>query len=76
MERKKNTIEKNFDLKTEAMDALVNNDAEKVPEYSKEELKKYRGKGSVRIPNWLKMICIKSWFAGAVCFFILWGLGN
>ena len=42
MERKKNTIEKNFDLKTEAMDALVNNDAEKVPDYSKEELKKYQ----------------------------------
>ena len=70
------TPSRNFDLKTEAMDALVNNDAEKVPDYSKEELKKYRSRGSVRIPNWLKMICIKAWFAGAVCFFILWGLGN
>ena len=81
MEHDKNKTEesvhsRNFDLKTEAMDALVNNDAEKVPDYSQEELKKYRSRGTVRIPNWLKMIFIKAWFAGAVCFFILWGLGN
>lgn len=80
MEHEKKVEEKvlsrNFDLKTEAMDALVNNDAEKVPDYSEDELKKYRSRGGFRIPNWLKMIAIKAWFAGAVCFFILWGLGN
>ena len=80
MEHEKNINEekvssRNFDLKTEAMDALVNNDTEKVPEYSQEELKKYRSKGSIRIPGWLKVLGIKIWFAGAVCFFILWGLG-
>ncbi len=80
MEQDKNKVEantpsRNFDLKTEAMDALVNNDTEKVPEYSQEELKKYRSRGGIRIPNWLKVIGIKAWFAGAVCFFILWGLG-
>lgn len=80
MEQEKITNEekvasRNFDLKTEAMDALVNNDNEKVPEYSKEELKKYRSGGGFHIPGWLKVLGIKAWFAGAVCFFILWGLG-
>ena len=71
----KNTASRNFDLKTDAMDALVNNDAEQVPQYSQEELKKYRSRGGIRIPGWLKALGIKAWFAGAVCFFILWGLG-
>lgn len=27
------------------------------------------------LPTWLKAIFIKWWFAGAVCFFIMWGIG-
>lgn len=27
-----------------------------------------------RIPTWIKAIFIKWWFAGAVCYFIMWGL--
>lgn len=81
MEHDNNATEKtiepcNYDLKTEAVDALTNTDAEKVPNYSKEELNKYRKRGGIHIPNWLKVICIKAWFAGAVCFFFLWGLGT
>jgi hypothetical protein len=29
-----------------------------------------------RIPTWIKAIFIKFWFAGAVCYFIIWGLSN
>lgn len=74
--KEKNPIAANYNLKTEAMDALTNTDEEKVPQYSKEELDKYRSKSKLHIPNWLKMIAIKAWFYGAVCFFFLWGLGN
>ena len=28
-----------------------------------------------RVPSWLKALFVKFWFAGAVCYFILWGLG-
>lgn len=66
----------NYDLKIDAVEVLASADAENVPQYSKEELKKYRGRQGLHIPNWLKMIAIKAWFAGAVCFFFLWGLGN
>lgn len=27
------------------------------------------------LPTWLKAIVLKWWFAGAVCFFIMWGIG-
>lgn len=74
--KEKDPIAANYNLKTEAMDALTNTDEEKVPQYSKEELDRYRSKSKLHIPNWLKMIAIKAWFYGAVCFFFLWGLGN
>lgn len=66
----------NLSRKKEAMDALVDADKENVPQYSAEELKKYRGKSKLHIPNLLKVLAIKAWFYGAVCFFILWGLGT
>lgn len=28
-----------------------------------------------RVPTWIKAIFIKFWFAGAVCYFIMWGIG-
>lgn len=81
MEHDKNATEKgnvtaNYNLKSDAVDTLVRADTDNVPEYSKEELKKYRSRGGIHIPNWLKMIAIKAWFAGAVCFFFVWGLGT
>ena len=27
-----------------------------------------------RVPTWLKALFVKFWFAGAVCYFIMWGL--
>ncbi len=29
-----------------------------------------------KLPTWLKAIFIKWWFAGCVCYFIMWGLGS
>lgn len=71
----KNKANKNYNLKSNAVDELVNAEAGNVPEYSEEELNKYRSGGKKRIPEWLKVLLIKAWFAGAVCYFILWGLG-
>jgi hypothetical protein len=69
---KKNT---NYDLKSEAVEKLVQAEAGDVPEFSEEELKKYRSKGGIKIPNTVKVLFLKAWFPGAVCYFILWGLG-
>lgn len=78
MEHDHNETEKktNYSLNTEAVEKLASADQETVPDYSKKELNKYRTRGRIHLPNWLKVIAIKAWFAGAVCFFILWGLGN
>jgi hypothetical protein len=71
----KDINEKNYNLKSEAVETLAHADREEAPEYSQEELNRYRTKSGFRIPEWAKILLIKIWFAGAVCFFILWGLG-
>lgn len=62
-----------YQLKTDAVDRLVN--AKDAPAVSEAEIKKYTSKGKFHIPAWLKIIFIKFWFAGAICYFFLWGLG-
>ena len=64
-----------YQLKTDAVDRLVN--AEDAPAVSDAEIKQYtsKGKGKFHIPSWLKIVLIKFWFAGAICYFFLWGLG-
>ena len=65
-----------FQLHTQAVEDLVTASKENTPEYSKEELEKYRSsKGKFKLPEWLKVLLIKFWFHGAICFFVFWGLG-
>lgn len=64
----------NYELKSEAVEKLVDAQKGEVPQFSEEELNQYRSK-KLKIPQWVKIIFIKAWFAGAVCFFVLWGLG-
>ena len=71
----KKTNNKNYNLKSDAVDDLVDAQAGHVPEYSEEELNRYRSGSKRKIPQWVKVLFIKIWFAGAVCYFILWGLG-
>ena len=75
-EYNENKTKTNYQLNTEAVEKLASADASNVPDYSEAELNRFRTRGRVHLPNWLKIIAIKAWFAGAVCFFILWGLGN
>ena len=66
----------NYNLKSDAVDALVNADSEETPEFSQEELDQYRSRKGKGVPETVKILFIKAWFAGAVCFFFLWGLGT
>ncbi len=68
--------EHNYELKSEAVDELVEAKAGNAPEYSEEELNQYRKKSYFNIPDAAKVLFIKGWFAGAVCYFVLWGLGT
>ncbi len=64
-----------YKLKTQAVDDLVTADEKNSPEVSEEELEKYGARKKKGIPNWLKVGFIKFWFAGAVYFFMVMGLG-
>jgi len=71
----KQNKDKNYELKSDAVERLVNAEAGEVPQYSEEELKKYRSKSRIKLSEPVKVLLLKAWFAGAVCYFILWGLG-
>ena len=65
-----------YRLKTQAVDDLVTANEDNSPEVSEEELRAYRSGPRMKIADWVKMLFIKAWFAGAVCYFFLWGLGG
>ena len=65
-----------YDLKTKAIDDLVNADESNSPQVSAAELRKYRAAPRLKLAEWVKLILIKAWFAGAVCFFFFWGLST
>lgn len=72
-------IEKQSDyyrLKTEAVNDLVTANEENSPPVSEKELRAYRSGPKMKVADWVKMLLIKAWFAGAVCFFFIWGLGG
>ncbi len=81
MAKKQNTASENkpivadyYDLKVDAVDRLVN--AKDAPAVSDREIKQYTSsKSKLHIPSWLKIVFVKFWFSGAICYFFLWGLG-
>ena len=72
-------VEKQADyyrLKTQAVDDLITANEDNSPPVSEEELRAYRSGPKMKVADWVKMLFIKGWFAGAVCFFFIWGLGG
>ena len=65
-----------YRLKTEEVNDLVTANEENSPEVSEEELRAYRSGPKLKVADWVKMLFIKFWFAAAVCYFFLWGLGG
>ena len=65
-----------YELKTQAVEDLVSANAENSPPVSREEIRKYTSRGKLRVAGWVKLLLVKWWFAAAVCFFFIWGLGN
>lgn len=66
-----------YELKTDAVDRLVNAEKKTYPRLTihNDPRKKYKSSAIDRIPSWIKALFLKFWFNGAVCFFIFWGLG-
>ena len=72
-QKKTNSV--NYELKTDAVDRLVNADKKKYDNLTLDPTREYRHGILDRIPSFVKALFIKFWFNGAVCYFILWGLG-
>lgn len=70
----KPAAENYYELKIDAVNRLVN--AENAPKVSEAEIRKYKSRGNIKIPSWLKIVFVKFWFSGAICYFFLWGLGT
>ncbi len=82
MARKKNKtveveekIENYYDLKTEAVQRLLNAEKKEYPKTNKDPGRAYRSSFIDKIPSWILALFVKFWFSGAVCYFIFWGLG-
>ena len=73
----KNKKNKNYSLKSDAINRLANADKMEIPsnKNTADPGKQYRSNFLDKIPSPIKALFIKFWFSGAVCFFILWGLG-
>lgn len=69
------TTENYYELKTDAVDRLVNADKKIYPKTKVDPGKQYRSGFLDKIPTWVLALFMKFWFNGAVCFFIFWGLG-
>lgn len=65
-----------YKLNTQAVEDLVTADETNSPPVSQEELRAYRSGPRCRLPGWWKILFVKFWFAGATCFFFIWGLGG
>ncbi len=63
-----------YELKTRAVDELVNTNVTNVKPVSEAELHKYRSRSRFAIPMWGKVILIKWWLAAIVCWFFIFGL--
>ena len=74
-QNKETKQENYYDLKTDAINRLVNADSVSKAPLNSDPGREFRSKGFLdKIPGWLKAVFIKFWFSGAVCFFIFWGL--
>ncbi len=67
--------EEDYTEKSKAIETLISADKENTPEYSAEELAKYKSPEKFKLSSVSKALLLKCWFSGAVCYFIVWGLG-
>ena len=65
-----------YKLKLKAVDDLVTANEENSPPVPKQEMRKYRSTAGWHLPDWLKAILLKYWFAGVICYFFVWGLST
>lgn len=72
-QNEKQAAENYYKLEVDAVEKLVN--TKDAPEVSEAEIRKYKSGPKISIPSWVKIMFIKFWCGGSICYFFLWGLG-
>ena len=75
-QKSKRDDREDYKLNTSAVDRLVDATQGKAAKVDDSEVDQYKSGKLRKIPTFVKAILIKWWFAGACCFFFLWGLGT
>ena len=65
-----------YRLKTEAVEDLVTANEENSPPVSAAELRKYRSGPQIKLADWVKVLLLKFWTGGMICYFFIWGLST
>jgi len=73
-EEKPKTPDDPYRLKISAVDDLVSANEENSPPVSRAELRQYQSLPHLKMSDWVKAILLKIWFAGVICYFLIWGL--
>jgi len=73
---KQTVVQEEYTLKKDAVERLASANKKTGRKYSEEEINKYQKPFLPNVPRWVKAAFVKWWFAGAICFFFFWGLGN
>lgn len=82
---KNNNTASYYDLKKDAVndlvDALKNDNGGQITNGKEnkdqsQEFNPYSVDKLSKVPTWIKALFVKFWFAGAICYFCFWGLGN
>ena len=73
--RAEERLDNPYELKTDAVDRLANAHTKEFKNTLRDPGRQYRSSFLDKIPFPVKAVFMKFWFNGAVCYFILWGLG-
>ncbi|MBR1938533.1 MAG: hypothetical protein IJ836_06230 [Spirochaetales bacterium] len=75
LRQKEKEIGDHYKLNTKAVDDLISASKGNAEPVTEAELRKYTSGNRFYIPTMSKVIFTKFWFAGACCYFFVWGLG-
>lgn len=75
MNDKRREDTEDYTKKSKKIEELVSADKTNTPQYSKEELDRYKTKAKINFSSTFKALFLKFWFGGVICYFFVWGLG-
>ena len=63
-------------FKKQAIEDLVTAAPENAPQVPLAELRKYHAGPKLKVADWIKVVVLKWWTGGMICYFFIWGLST